>query len=245
MHAQPEAGTPAWTRRSLGTPRWEDDRRPPPWSQPDDPRGHLRLAVRRVARRLLPPRPAAAARARARRVTSHHDRGQRVLLLPPAPVELEEVGRGGARRLPLRRQGTALRDAHEEAGGRRSTAGHVPGVRSAVARLATRSDAVAAAAEPRLPPRPAGRLLRPAATAYDGGGGPRGGTPRRGQAQGAGRHDLAGRPAAAPRARGPAPVLPHARVLRAPARPRHRHGRRRLRRHRGRCSTRSRATSST
>ena len=165
---------------------------------------HLRLAVRRLARPLLPARAAAAPRARLRRRAADERRGQRLLLLPAAALELAVVGRAGARGLRLRREGPALRHAHEEAGRRRGAARHLPRLGRAVAGRAARPAAVAAAAQPRLPPRPPRRVLRPAAAHDRRRVGVRRCPPRRGQAQGARRHLDAGRPPAAPRARGAA-----------------------------------------
>src|SRR5690349_15070858 len=123
---------------------------------------HLRLAVRRLARPLLPARAPAAPRAVLRRRAADQRRGQRLLLLLAAAVELAVVGGAGPRRLRLRGEGAPLRHPHEEAQRRRGAARHLPRLGGAVARRAARAAAVAAPAEPRLPPRPAGRLLRPA-----------------------------------------------------------------------------------
>src|SRR5690349_1793294 len=124
---------------------------------------HLRMAVRRLARPLLPTWAPPAPRAVVRRRAADQRRGQRLLLLPAAAVELAVVGRTGPRRLPVRGEGAPLRHAHEEAQRRRGAPRDVPRLGGAVARRAAGAGPVAAAAEPRLPPRAAGRLLRPAA----------------------------------------------------------------------------------
>ena len=62
-----------------------------------DPRRHLGLDLPAVARRLLPQGPAAAPRARVRRLAADLDRDQRLLLLP---ATARPAGRSGARRCP-------------------------------------------------------------------------------------------------------------------------------------------------
>ena len=73
-------------------------------------------------------------------------------------------------RLHLRRQGPALRHAHEEAQRRRHSPGQLLRLRRAGAGRQDRPVPVAAAAQPRLRRRPAGRVLRPAAPLHRRGG---------------------------------------------------------------------------
>src|SRR5688572_24576788 len=90
---------------------------------------HIRLALRAVARNVLPRGPGAAPRARVRVAVPELDRDQRLVLLAPAPVELPGVARPDPGRLRLLAEGRALHHAHEAAEGRRDRDGEFLRVR--------------------------------------------------------------------------------------------------------------------
>ena len=111
-----------------------------------DPRRLLRLAVRRLARALLPQGPPAAALARALRVGVRHRRGELDLLPARQAAGRRRLGRADAARLRVRRQGEPVPHAHEAPD--RHRAGHRALLRRdrAARRLAqARPGAVAAA----------------------------------------------------------------------------------------------------
>src|SRR5690348_16367024 len=120
------------------------------------------MALRQVAWCLLPAGPPPATRARVRRVAPDLGRGERLVLLAAASVELAHLGRPGAGGLRLRGEGSALHHPHEEARRRRGAARDLPRDRRALARREARPAALAAATPPRFPPRPARLVLRPA-----------------------------------------------------------------------------------
>src|SRR6478736_2930359 len=129
----------------------------------DRPHRHLLVAVRAVARGVLPPGPAAAPRARARQPPPRHHRDQRLLLRAAAPRVVPGVARRGPGGLRVLRQRRPVRHAHEEARRRRGAAGQLLRLRGARAGPGARAGAVAAPADARLRPGPAGAVLRPAA----------------------------------------------------------------------------------
>src|SRR4051794_18776152 len=106
------------------------------------------MAVPGVAWGLLPGRPAAAPRAGIRRGAADLDRGQRLVLLPPATVVVRRVARPDTGRLRVRGEGWPVRHAHEAAQGRRRPARQLLRLRCAGARAEARSRAVAAPREP-------------------------------------------------------------------------------------------------
>ena len=148
---------------------------------------------------------AAAPRARVRVPAAHVDRDQRLVLRAPEAGELRRVGRRDARRLRVLGQGPALRDAHEEARRRAGAGRQLLRQRRARARAEAGTRPVAAAAEPRVPPGPARRVLRPPA-AHHGRRRPAGHRARRAPRRPGVDHDRR-RPAPAARAGGPAREL--------------------------------------
>src|SRR5262249_1764792 len=76
---------------------------------------HFRVALRPVARDLLPARLAGGTRAPVRLRATWLGRDQRLLLLAPAPGKLPQVVRRDAGRLRLRGEGRPLHHAHEAA----------------------------------------------------------------------------------------------------------------------------------
>ena len=126
--------------RALGT-RTPDERRAC---------GDLRLAVPRLAGRLLPPRTAPAARARVRRRAADVRGDQRLVLLAAATGVLPPVAQRGTRGLRVRGQGRPVHHPPQAAPRRRDTAGQLLRVRRARARPCPGPGAVAAARAPDL-----------------------------------------------------------------------------------------------
>ena len=190
-------------------------------------RRHLRLDLRPLARRVLPAGPGAPPPARVPGLPARHRGDQRDVLLAAAGLVVPAVGGRDGGGLPVRGEGQPLHHAHEEAAQDRRGTGPLPRLRSARARGEARADALAAAPEPRLGPRPDRGVPDDAAAQH-----------RRRRRAGPRAHRPGARPVhrgrrgppAAPRPRGPAPQLP--RPGGRPAAPRARRGPRRLRRRR-------------
>src|SRR5213075_2858234 len=92
---------------------------------PPHPRRHLRLALRAVARRVLPARSRPASRTRVRIALLRDDRDQRLVLFAAEPAELAALARRRPARFPVRRQGTALYHALAPAARHRNAAGEL------------------------------------------------------------------------------------------------------------------------
>src|SRR5664279_2489213 len=173
------------------------------------------LQLTPVARGLLPARPPAPRRAGLCRLPVGHRRDKRLLLLAAAPDELPELVPADSAQLRVLSQGRALHHPPEETRRRRNRTRELLRLWGARAQRQAGAGAVAAAAQSRLPPAAAGRLLRPLA-ALDGGGRVARAAPRRaGQRASPERFRL--RPAAAPRAGGTARELSHRIVHRVAA----------------------------
>src|SRR6476469_9445252 len=143
-----------------------------------DAAAQLGAALPGVARHLLPARAAPARGAGLRGLPAHLDRGQRVLLLLAASLQLCGLAGGEPGGLRLRGQGRPVHHPPEEARRRGDRAGQLLRLRRPGPRAQARAGAVAAAADPGLRPRQAGRVLR-AAAAHPGRGGGDGRRPRR------------------------------------------------------------------
>ena len=187
-----------------------------------DPRGHLRLDVCAVARRLLPDRSAAHQGARVRGRADDVGRGQRLLLLAATTHVVCAVAGRDARRLRLRGQGQPVHHPHEAARRHRRGFGQLLGIRRSGARTEARSRSLAAAGPDPVRRRPARGLLRPAPP-LDVRGGWSGSRARR-EGPGVPRPGRRRRRAAGPpRSRGEARQLCHGRSRGPPASQRHRH----------------------
>src|SRR5438309_4744968 len=112
-----------------------------------DSRRLLRLGVQTLARDLLSGRPAAEALVRALRRGVQYGRDQRQLLPPAARIDVRQMARSGASRLPLCGQGEPVPDPHEEAQGCRGFARYVSRSRR-TAQVDAWTDPLPATAEP-------------------------------------------------------------------------------------------------
>ncbi|MCO5555088.1 hypothetical protein L7F22_008628 [Adiantum nelumboides] len=165
----------------------------------DRARRHLGVALPTVARHLLPARAGPAPRAGVPVPPGHLDRDQRLVLLVAAPGELPRLGRAGPRRVRVRGEGPAVRDAPEAAARRRGAGRELPRLRGARPRPGARPGAVAAPAADAVRRRPGRGVPGPVAV-DDGGGRPRRDRSRRPSPRARARRDRR-RPPAVPRGR--------------------------------------------
>ncbi len=123
---------------------------------------HLGLALRAVARRVLPAAVwCSATSSRIRLAPALDDRDQRLVLFAAGAVELGPLVRRDAGRLRLQRQGPALHHPHEAAARDRCADGELLRVGRAAARPQARPGAVAVPAELRVrSERPSSRSSR-------------------------------------------------------------------------------------
>src|SRR5688572_11175482 len=110
------------------------------------------MALRALARRVLPERPGATPRAGVRVAGAAHHRDQRVVLLAADPGELCALARGRTRGLRLQRQGIALHHAHAPAARSGDAAREFLRFRAVQSARKARTDTLAVPAELSLRP---------------------------------------------------------------------------------------------